>query len=119
MIKTYYYNHADNAFYHDVDLDQKNELLNSPDNLLWIDMYNGTTKELEYIGQVFDFHPLAIEDCLQENPRAKVDHYDGYNFSFFMPFVISKNQAMMMKSPASNWMFSWGPIILLPSIPSL
>ncbi|MGI6488524.1 MAG: magnesium/cobalt transporter CorA [Syntrophomonadaceae bacterium] len=83
MIKTYYYNHADNAFYHDVDLDQKNELLNSPDNLLWIDMYNGTTKELEYIGQVFDFHPLAIEDCLQENPRAKVDHYDGYNFFVF------------------------------------
>lgn len=83
MIKTYFYNHAENAMYHDLDLTEKDMLLSSPDNLLWIDIYDCTEKELQFIGEVFDFHPLAIEDCLQENPRAKVDHYDDYNFFVF------------------------------------
>ncbi|NLU49479.1 MAG: magnesium/cobalt transporter CorA [Syntrophomonadaceae bacterium] len=83
MIKTYYYNHAENAMYHDVDLTEKDTLLASPDNLLWVDIYDCNEKELHYVGEIFDFHPLAIEDCLQENPRAKVDRYDEYNFFVF------------------------------------
>ena len=29
---------------------------------------------------VFDFHPLALEDCLGRLQRPKLDHYDGYTF---------------------------------------
>lgn len=83
MIKTYFYNHAENAMYHDVDITEKDTLLGSPDNLLWIDIYDCNEKELQFVGEIFDFHPLAIEDCLQENPRAKVDRYDDYNFFVF------------------------------------
>jgi len=83
LIKTYFYNHAENAMYHDVDLADKDALLSSPCNLLWIDIYDCTEEELKYVGQVFNFHPLAIEDCLQENPRAKIDRYDDYSFFVF------------------------------------
>ncbi|HRY13117.1 MAG TPA: magnesium/cobalt transporter CorA [Syntrophomonadaceae bacterium] len=83
MIKTYWYNHADTRMYHDVDLNNTKELLASPENLLWIDLYDTSEQELAYIGQIFNFHPLALEDCLQESPRAKIDDYDDYYFFVF------------------------------------
>ncbi len=83
LIKTYFYNAQENIMQHDVDLSQKNKLLESPDNLLWIDLFDCSAQELNNIGQLFDFHPLALEDCLQESPRAKLDRYDDYNFFVF------------------------------------
>ncbi|GAX91569.1 magnesium/cobalt transporter CorA [Effusibacillus lacus] len=83
MIKTYFYNHEDKKMYHDVDLLRKGELLQHENNLLWIDLYNCTVDELKFVGAIFDFHPLAIEDCLHDSPRSKVDNYDDYYFFVF------------------------------------
>jgi magnesium transporter len=83
MIKTYYYDHDQDSMFHDVDLALKDSLLENPNSLLWIDLYDCSASELNYIGDLFDFHPLALEDCLQINPRAKVDRYDDYNFFVF------------------------------------
>ncbi|MGR6836092.1 magnesium/cobalt transporter CorA [Syntrophomonas erecta] len=83
MIKTYYYNQENDSMYHDVDLNQKDTLLANPNSLLWIDLYDCSASELHYIGDLFDFHPLALEDCLQQSPRAKLDRYDGYYFFVF------------------------------------
>jgi magnesium transporter len=83
MIKTYFYHHAENTMYHDVELTEKDDLLADPYNLLWIDLYECTEDELNYVGELFDFHPLALEDCLQISPRAKVDDYEDYFFFVF------------------------------------
>lgn len=84
MIKTYFYNHDDNRMYHDVDLTKVKDMIASPSNLLWIDLYDCSEQELAYIGSIFDFHPLALEDCLlQESPRAKIDNYEDYYFFVF------------------------------------
>lgn len=69
--------------YHDVDLMTKDTWLKSPEDLLWIDLYDVGNDELQYIAKIFDFHPLAIEDCLHVSPRAKVDNYDDYYFFVF------------------------------------
>lgn len=83
MIKTYLYDHEQHAMFHDVDLSDTAALLSSSDNLLWIDLYDCSESELHYIGDIFDFHPLALEDCFQESPRAKIDKYDHYDFFVF------------------------------------
>lgn len=83
MIKTYFFKHSEDTMYHDVDLSSLDLLLADQKNLLWIDLYDCSVQELTYIGKVFDFHPLALEDCLQESPRAKVDHYEDYSFFVF------------------------------------
>lgn len=83
MIKTYWYNYVENKMYHDVDLSQVDLLLSSPNSLLWIDIYDCSPNELHYIGNIFEFHPLALEDCLQVSPRAKIDRYDNYHFFVF------------------------------------
>ncbi|TCP54678.1 magnesium transporter [Tumebacillus sp. BK434] len=86
MIKTYFYNHAEGKMYHDVDLTRRAELLQDTRNLLWIDLYNCTAEELKHVGNIFDFHPLAIEDCLHDSPRSKVDRYedDDDQYYFFV-----------------------------------
>jgi magnesium transporter len=91
LIKTYFYNHDEHTMYHDVDLQEKDELLASPNNLLWIDMYNCSASELHYIGDIFDFHPLALEDCLQFSPRAKIDDYEDYYFFVFHAMMYDEN----------------------------
>ncbi|WP_054694815.1 magnesium/cobalt transporter CorA [Syntrophomonas palmitatica] len=83
MIKTYFYDSEKDAMFHDVDLTAKDSLLSNPHNHLWIDVYDCSASELNYLGDVFDFHPLALEDCLQVSPRAKLDRYDDYNFFVF------------------------------------
>jgi len=69
--------------YHDMDLSKIDEFLKSPEDLLWIDIYDVGNEELHYIADIFNFHPLAIEDCLHVSPRAKVDDYEDYYFFVF------------------------------------
>lgn len=66
-----------------MDLDKIHEFLKSPEDLLWIDIYDVGNDELHYIAKLFNFHPLAIEDCLHVSPRAKVDDYEDYQFFVF------------------------------------
>lgn len=49
--------------------------------LLWVDMDNPTPEETKTVLEgVFQFHPLAIEDCVQPNSLPKVEDYDEYLF---------------------------------------
>jgi magnesium transporter len=49
--------------------------------LLWVDMDNPTAEEIKTILEgVFQFHPLAIEDCVQPNSLPKVEDYEDYLF---------------------------------------
>ncbi|MER3446642.1 MAG: magnesium and cobalt transport protein CorA [Candidatus Dadabacteria bacterium] len=56
-------------------------LLLSQDNLhIWLDVQNQVKEEVEWLGKVFNFHPLALEDCINLNQRSKLEEYDGYIF---------------------------------------
>ncbi len=47
----------------------------------WVDFENPTEQEVEVLQSFFRFHPLAIEDCLDEfSQRPKLDFYDHYIF---------------------------------------
>ncbi len=49
--------------------------------LLWVDLANPTPEEIKAILEgVFQFHPLAIEDCVQPNSLPKVEDYEDYLF---------------------------------------
>lgn len=80
MIKTYFYSHSEKNMRHDVDLDQKHLFLRDEEDLLWVDLYNFSDEEIKYVAKIFDFHPLAVEDCLSCSPRPKLDNYEDYSF---------------------------------------
>ncbi len=49
--------------------------------LLWVDLDNPTDDELKFVLEgVFQFHPLAIEDCVAPNSLPKVEDYEDYLF---------------------------------------
>jgi len=79
MIKTYLYQSSDASMHHDVDLHQIGQLLADEQNLLWVDMFDWQPRDLQWLGQLFSFHAMAIEDCIYESPRSKVDRYEGYD----------------------------------------
>ncbi|MBE1555575.1 magnesium/cobalt transporter CorA [Sporosarcina limicola] len=46
----------------------------------WVDFDQPTKNEESMLHSVFNFHPLAIEDCLDRLQRPKLDYYDSYAF---------------------------------------
>ena len=49
--------------------------------LLWVDLDNPTDDEWKAILEgVFQFHPVAIEDCVTPSPLPKIEDYDEYLF---------------------------------------
>jgi len=50
-----------------------------PNVMLWVDLANPTEEEAKLILEsTFGFHPLAIEDCLSDNPLPKLEEYDDH-----------------------------------------
>lgn len=49
--------------------------------VLWVDLENPTDEEIKLVlGEVFAFHPLAIEDCMTPSALPKLEDYDDYLF---------------------------------------
>lgn len=42
----------------------------------WVDLEAQTPEEVAWLGESFRFHPLALEDCLHLDQRAKLEAYD-------------------------------------------
>ncbi|MFY9557385.1 MAG: magnesium/cobalt transporter CorA [Blastocatellia bacterium] len=48
--------------------------------LLWLDLDEPTSHQLDDLAVRYGFHELAVEDCRQHIQLAKVDYYDDYSF---------------------------------------
>jgi magnesium transporter len=50
--------------------------IRDPKASFWLDMDKPDDNELALLDDVFGFHPLAIEDTIQYNPRPKIENYN-------------------------------------------
>jgi len=76
-----YYRGADGTLTAIADVEGIRRALADPQGLLWLDLESPTPQEAAVLTEVFDFHPLTIEDCLA--PRfdpPKIDDYSRYLF---------------------------------------
>jgi len=48
--------------------------------ITWLDVAEPGLAEMEYLRRTFNFHPLALEDCLSQVQLPKLDNYDDYLF---------------------------------------
>lgn len=48
--------------------------------LLWLDLDDPMSRELDELAPRYGFHELAVEDCRHLHQLAKLDYYDGYSF---------------------------------------
>ena len=51
--------------------------------ITWIDIEKPTKKDLEYLKERFNFHPLVMEELLSSTLTPRVDSYDNYIFTIF------------------------------------
>lgn len=56
------------------------QALREKEALVWVDLEDPDEFESDSLVELFNFHPLAIEDCLTENSEPKVDDYEEYLF---------------------------------------
>jgi magnesium transporter len=54
--------------------------ISDKDSLLWVDLEDATEFESDCLVEIFNFHPLAVEDCLSDHSEPKIDDYDEYLF---------------------------------------
>jgi magnesium transporter len=83
VIRSYFLG-ADGVLQKDLSPEALKQGLENKKAVLWVDLEAPTKEETAILGpQVFDFHPLAIEDCLHATSRPKVDDYDDYLYMVF------------------------------------
>jgi magnesium transporter len=76
-----YYRGADGALIAVADAKAVRQALADPKTLLWLDLESPSTEEASVLSDVFDFHPLTIEDCLAARlDPPKIDDYGRYLF---------------------------------------
>ena len=65
-------------------------ILSAKETILWVDFDNPTETEVRLLSDIFNFHPLAIEDCLKESHHPKVDDYGEYLFIILHGIAVKK-----------------------------
>jgi magnesium transporter len=64
----------------DIPIEQLPELLKDEANVLWIDMEHPGKKEEIILADMFNFHPLTIEDAHETRNQPKVEVFPDYLF---------------------------------------
>jgi magnesium transporter len=67
------------------------ELLANPDNLVWVDMESPTEADDKILSDVFNFHPLTIEDARITRNAPKVEPFSNYLFFIFHGVKLETN----------------------------
>ncbi|KUL53603.1 MULTISPECIES: magnesium and cobalt transport protein CorA [unclassified Streptomyces] len=55
----------------------------SDDGFVWLGLHEPTEEEFADIADLFDLHPLAVEDAVHAHQRPKVERYDHTLFAVF------------------------------------
>lgn len=79
MINSYFFS-ADNGLKRDLSRAEMHAVLKKGQGLLWVDLDEPNDFENELLVEIFNFHELAIEDCLNDQCGSKMDDYGDYLF---------------------------------------
>jgi magnesium transporter len=67
------------------DIDQVSAALKQ-DGFIWLDYYQPTAEDLHGLKKMLGLHPLAVEDCMDDNQIPKVEDYPQHTFLLFNAF---------------------------------
>ncbi|GBD10580.1 Cobalt/magnesium transport protein CorA [bacterium HR23] len=66
--------------------------------LTWVNVERPTMAEMEYLRARFNFHPLALDDCLSRVQLPKVDEFDDHIFLVLHFPLFSKQMRLTLPS---------------------
>ena len=78
------YRHRSGALVDDLPIAQVPSALKDPQSRIWVDMEHTSAEEQKMVlSELFHFHPLAVEDVINEIHVPKLDDYGGYLYIVF------------------------------------
>jgi magnesium transporter len=77
----------DDATVRTVAIDDLPALLADPKSIVWVDMLDPKESERKVLEDVFELHPLTIEDMLADAPTPKLEHFDRYIYAVWHALV--------------------------------
>jgi magnesium transporter len=88
MIRSFAFTTAGKLHMKDIDLILMPTLLADTTFFLWVDLEKPTPEEAkEILEEIFHFHPLSIEDCVQPSPSPKVEEYSPKEADKYSPYL--------------------------------
>ena len=65
---------------------------------VWLGLHEPTETEFAQVADLFDLHPLAVEDAVQAHQRPKVDQYDDILFAVFKTVTYVEHEQLTATS---------------------
>lgn len=59
--------------------------------VIWIDIYAPSKEDVDFLGKTFGFHKVALDDCITDDHRSKIEDYDSYFFMAIHAFESEVN----------------------------
>jgi magnesium transporter len=72
------YRHGERKITEGVPVERLPELLQDQSAVIWVDMDSPTEADERVLLDVFNFHPLTVEDCRENRHYPKVEEFPGY-----------------------------------------
>lgn len=79
MINSYLYQKG-KPFQSQISRPEMFAALGQKESILWVDLVAPTEFEEDTLVEIFNFHPLAVEDCITDKSSPKADDYEEYQF---------------------------------------
>lgn len=64
---------------------------------IWIDIENASKEDLTFLAENCEFHPLAIEDCINRNQRPKFEDYEDHAFIVLHSFHYEMSKSLVAR----------------------
>ena len=75
-----YVRHPDGTIECRVPPERLRRALQDEQGLLWVDIEGPEDQEIELLLELFELHPLTVEDCIMPNVRPKLEDFERYLF---------------------------------------
>jgi magnesium transporter len=88
MIRSFAFTTQGKLHTKDIEIFLMPTLLADTNLFLWVDLEKATPEETKAVLEnIFHFHPLSIEDCVQPSPLPKVEEYTPKEDDLFKPYL--------------------------------
>ena len=87
------------AYYHDPSTDALREMLAKPEAVAWLDIHQPNDEDFKRLHDLFDAHPLAIEDIKHGHNRPKVEQFEQHYFLIFYALIIGDGEHRYQATP--------------------
>jgi magnesium transporter len=74
----------------------------SGDGFVWLGLHEPTNEEFAGIAELFDLHPLAVEDAVEAHQRPKVERYGETLFAVFKTVCYVEHEELTATSEVVN-----------------